>query len=938
MLTQRGRGHGAPPGRDREVSAVTALLDAACAGTGGVVLIEGEAGIGKTALMQRACRLAADRGMRVLHARGAELECELAFGVARELYGAVDRDLEFIGAAELAEPALRVGPAVPGDLFAVLHGLYWLTADLAVTAPLLVAVDDAHWCDEPTIRHLAYLARRLDGLAVALLVAARPATDPRRLMLLDAVASEPWTVVQPLGPLPEATVHEVVASWLGRTAEPEFSAACHAATGGNPFLLTELLAEAAGVGLRPAATEVHRLRALAPAEVQRSVLARIARLPDGATALALAQAIAVLGDGNALHRAARLARLTDTDAGPLADGLVTARILQPQPVPAFAHPLVRSAVAATLGPSATAAWHRRAAELIAAEGGGGDELVPHLLAGSPAGDPWVVATLREAARRATAQGAPDLAARYLSRALDERPTLADRAGLLHELGIAQSRAAIPDAHRTLTAALDLSGDPVERARIALDLLRSHFATGLFVEAITTCERVIGELGDQAPDLTTQLAADLMVAGLQDVRTRHSTSRRRLLTRPAPEPGGPTDCRMLAALALEEVLAAGSAPRAVDLAEKALVGRHLIAGDAIAVLPCAVVSLTLAGRVRRSLQVWDDLARPIRRRGDIWATAMAAGFRGHAAHVAGDLHRAISDTRMAIDLSRTHLDSTMTAYATSWLVYALIDAGDQGAAAAELDRFEVDAWPEASFAANYLLSARGLLRLAQGLHDDAIADFRECGRRLDTWQISSPAICPWRPGLALALFARGDRTAAAATADEALAAARHWGTPHVLVDALRSAGLIAGGAGGRALLEEAVAVAARGESPLEHAQALSDLGGALRRAGCAREAREPLHTAVDLAARCGAATVARQARDELVATGARPRRLRSSGAAALTTAQLRVATMAADGMTSREVAQALFVSEKTVETHLTQTYRKLGIIARAQLAEALAADG
>jgi DNA-binding CsgD family transcriptional regulator len=389
--------------------------------------------------------------------------------------------------------------------------------------------------------------------------------------------------------------------------------------------------------------------------------------------------------------------------------------------------------------------------------------------------------------------------------------------------------------------------------------------------------------------------------------------------------------MLAALTMEEVFRSGSRERAVDLAEKALVDDRLATGDAFIVLPCAVVGLTFSGRVRRSLQVWDDLVPVLRRQGDAWAATGASALRGYAAYHAGDLHRAIGDSGFALEFAREAGDPTIATYAAAWLAYALVDAGDHARADEELARQVACAGSGQTTAMNYVLSARGTLRLAQGRAEDAVRDLRECGRRMDAWGIPGPAVCPWRPALALALLATGDRAAARATAEDGLVAARRWGTPHVLVDALRAAGLVTGS---RALLEEAVAVAAEGESPLEHARALTDLGAALRRAGSVREAREPLRTAVDLAVCCGAGAIARRARDELVAAGARPRRLRSTGADALTATQRRVASMAAEGMTAREIAQALFVSEKTVETHLTQVYRKLGISARAQLADAL----
>ena len=152
---------------------------------GGAVLVEGGAGIGKTALLEEACRRAAGRGHEVLRARGSELEAGFAFGVVRQLFerrlaGAEESERD----ALLAGPAGAVRPLLLGELvepsafdtsFAVLHGLYWLTANLADRRPLLIAVDDAHWADEPSLRWLAHLAPRLEGLAVALLVALRPA-------------------------------------------------------------------------------------------------------------------------------------------------------------------------------------------------------------------------------------------------------------------------------------------------------------------------------------------------------------------------------------------------------------------------------------------------------------------------------------------------------------------------------------------------------------------------------------------------------------------------------------------------------------------------------------------------------------------------------------------------------------------------------------------
>ncbi|WP_219416755.1 AAA family ATPase, partial [Pseudonocardia nigra] len=223
--------------RDAELAAVEQALASAVSGRGALLLVEGEAGIGKTRLLRAAAALAVERGLRVLSARGGELERELAFGVVRQLLEppAAARPELLSGAAALAEPALRAGGAEAEDApapFAVLHGLYWLTANLATGAALLLVVDDAHWSDEPSLRYLDSLARRLDGLPVALLVATRPNAGGTERGLWGVLAAEPLAELVRPRPLGEAAVATLVRRELGRPPEPAFVRACHEATGG----------------------------------------------------------------------------------------------------------------------------------------------------------------------------------------------------------------------------------------------------------------------------------------------------------------------------------------------------------------------------------------------------------------------------------------------------------------------------------------------------------------------------------------------------------------------------------------------------------------------------------------------------------------------------------------------------------------------------------
>lgn len=229
--------------RERELAAAARLLEAAIAGDGRVLVIEAPAGIGKTALLAAVRTLASDAGMSVMGARAGELEAGLAFGVTRELLtGAVMREPEGLlrGAAALAGPVLGFEgppPARGGDpLAAALHGLYWLCAELAVRRPLLLAVDDAHWADTASLRFLAYLGRRLEGLPVAVAVAARPHEPGAERALLESIVHDSESVVLRLEALSGAGAAALIRE-LAPDCPEALAAACCEATGGNPFLI-----------------------------------------------------------------------------------------------------------------------------------------------------------------------------------------------------------------------------------------------------------------------------------------------------------------------------------------------------------------------------------------------------------------------------------------------------------------------------------------------------------------------------------------------------------------------------------------------------------------------------------------------------------------------------------------------------------------------------
>jgi len=233
----------------------------------------------------------------------------------------------------------------------------------------------------------------------------------------------------------------------------------------------------------------------------------------------------------------------------------------------------------------------------------------------------------------------------------------------------------------------------------------------------------------------------------------------------------------------------------------------------------------------------------------------------------------------------------------------------------------------------LLFARGRLRRAQGRIDDAVDDLREAGERATLAGCVNPALVPWRSDLSLALHEAGDDEAADLAHAE-LTLARRFGAPRALGVALRAAARVRDEV---SLLHESARVLDESMAPLERARTLIDLGEALHDGGDLDEARDVLRVAVDLAHHCGAGALEDVALAGLRATGAKPRRLAITGAAALTRSERRIAELAAAGRMNREIADELVVTLHTVEFHLRNAYRKLGIKSRNDLPEALAPE-
>ena len=933
--------------RERELERIDAALESVCAGTGAVIVIEAEAGIGKTALVTVARERAHGRGMAVLDARGTELEAAYPFGVVRQcvepvLRAAGERDRERLlsGAAALAAPVLIDAPA-GGEVasFGVLHGLYWLLANLAEHGPLLLAVDDAQWVDEPSLRFLAYLARRVESLPAALLVATRPIIhDDEQQGVLAGLLADP--VCQLLAPL--ALGEAAVAQLLGEsddagTVDAAFSRACQHATGGNPFLLRELTRTLREQGVAFSAAGAERVGEITPPEVARAARARLARLD--APARDLGRAVAVLGDDAPLDLACELAGLDPIAATQGAEELLRAGLLEPGRLLRFRHPLLRAGVAASVTPFERDAWHRKAAALLRARGAAPERIAVHLLATASGLDEAAVLTLREAAIRAVEQGAPGAAVLRLRRALEEPLDPAARAELLLFLGRAERTAGQRTAaSEHLREAARLTADPAARAQ-ALIALKHALGPGeeenrsfaLLADAALEDSNALDR--ELALKLKAALFSALYLAGIE------AGHRQTEITEEFARLTGDTVGECVALAQLVELLTHGEANAAQlgALAERATRNADALleAGAWVSWVHSVALALRWTDRMDAAERFGAKWVQTARREGSVDSFGAAHTHSSNLNRMRGRLRESEADAAIAVATAVPgdvpHVMSNVA------LACCLLSKGDVAAA-------------EAAYAATGLgaqippirpyvgaLLTRADLRAARGEHAQALADFDEASRRTDglrTGQLLGDRLVAIECHHAL-----GDKTTIADMLEETLKLASWWGTDSAIGSVLRVRGRLA--ADSTAAIEDlrsAIEHLERSPRRLEHACALVDLGAALRRARQRSNSREPLRAGYELARECGADGLAETARQELAASGVRVRRERLTGAESLTPSERRIAEMAAEGASNAEIAQALFVTVKTVEMHLTHVYRKLDITRRAELARALGHTG
>ncbi|WP_078859571.1 AAA family ATPase [Streptomyces rubellomurinus] len=924
--------------REDSLALLRDLLVQTGTGTGGTAVIRGGTGTGRTALLDAVVREERSHGTVVLNARSSEQESNVPFGVALQLF----------------ETALQGQPTPLVPLTGIeqwdgsLHGidlpsrLWRLLRSKAAAGPVLLAVDDVHLADPPSRRWLAQVARRLERLPVLLVVTERWQYDlspqaPGFADVLGQSAAETCT----LRPLSPPTCAALVRAALGDGAAHGLAQDCFRATGGNPLLLRALLADlrettagAALTQLPSACTDLYPggytgavARWLRSAGPRTAAAARaLAELQDEEGALALVAETTGVDPARLPGWTAELAR-----QGMLGDGGSDGRWT-------FRHPLLRDAVRASGDRHQRVAVRRRVAELLHHRGDPEDAVARHLLVIPAVGATWAADALIASAGFAVRAARPEEAEACLRRALEE-PLPADRrSAVLGELGCLEARAGRAGGARHLAQALRLERSPGGKVRVATALGTALAGRGEVHAALDVLRELSGSCADSTEPAHALQAATALIAAHDSDSWLRVVAELKSAEERSPDGVAPT----VHALLTEHAAAAGllSADQVMERVRSwtavpldPLLEPYLLA-SAAGLAQCAdqwqeadrLVARGLAAGQPRLLHPGHQRLADVRARGQV--------LRGRYDALLTDA-TLLTDTEL---LRAPRTDGIRprpgTVHLHAQALIALTETGRLTEARCLADALGAGG-PYESWEWNEFLYARGLLLAASGDPRGALRSLLECGRRQSAREVESPVVTPWRSAAADCHVALGAPELAVPLAAEELRLAQVWGTPRTTGRAMRALAVSLGGRRGLELAEQAVDVLRGSAQPLpELVPALVSLGKALHGAGRYQRARTVLREAAQAAERLRAARPRATVSRTLDEYGARPPRPEHTGGGALTAGELRVARMAASGHGNGEIAALLHIAVRTVETHLTHCYRKLGIRGRADLATAL----
>ena len=910
-------------GRASECERIERLVAQARAGASGVLVLRGEPGIGKTALLEHAAGVAGVA--TVLRVRGVESEVQVAFGGLHELLRPVLGELERLPAPQRAalEGALGLAPAAAAEPHLVGAATLGLLADLAEERPVVVLADDVHWLDGPSASALTFAARRLLADAVAVLMAVR-AGEPSPIddagldeLVLTGLAAEPARAL--LEARAARPVAADTAGWL------------HSATGGNPLALVELAPEAPR--LRPGPVGDH---VPIGARIERALARRLDRLPAAALPSLVAAAVAdgpelapVLGVAPGLGGS--LAGLEAAEA----EGLVSLAAGQVT----FSHPLVRSAVLARATPADRRAAHRAyAARLDPAVDA--ERRAWHVAAGTLEPDEGVAAALAAVAVGAGERGGHAAAAAAFEQAARLSPDPPRRAERLRRAADAAWLAGDgPRALALLDEAVPVPATAMERAEAAHLRGRVLARRGPVPLAISVLQEAAETIAAERPAKAAEMLAEAAYAALHGpsaVEQMDALARRAVELAPRDDPRS----RCLAAIALGAALViAGQTEASEWMAEAAaLIEATPALRDDIRLAALLGVPATFLRAEREGYRPLVRAVARARERGAVGVLPFALFYLGMGALGSPRWREAAAYLEEGLRLAGEtglRVDGVTLLGALGRLEARRGDAAASEHARTTLELAQAFGMP---YFEAFALHVQGDVAVAGGDLAGAVEAYEAKAGVLEQEGVRDPDLSPL-PDLVEALVRLGRAEEAAALAPRVAAEAEAKGRPWALARARRVDALVCPDEAG-ALAHFATALELHGheEDVFEQARTELCLGERLRRAGRRADARPPLRAALGTFDALGAAPWADRASAELKATGETARRRDASSLDQLTPQELRIALMLGEGATTREAAAALYLSPKTIEYHLRHVYLKLGVHSRAALAEALRAGG
>jgi DNA-binding CsgD family transcriptional regulator len=901
-------------GREAELEAVERFLDGVPSGPL-ALLVEGEAGIGKTALWQEAVRAAEKRAYRVLQVRPAESEAELSYVALTDLLGeAFDftrASLPALQEQALAIALLRAEPNQPADPRTTATGLVGVLTALTADAPLVLAIDDVQWLDAASARALEFAARRLPPRVGLLVTRRAPGVTEAPLGLARALPEDGlWRLVPE--PLSLAALHHVIAHELGTAPSRPTLARIADASGGNPFFALEIARALARDSNR------HRLGdpLPVPESLQELVLARLRALPADAHTAALVAAalsrptVALVAETLVLERNARSALVAAEEAGVL--------VLEEERI-RFTHPLLASVVYGAASNSQRRQLHTRLAEIVADP----EERARHLAASVTEADEGTASELEQSAHRAALRGAHDAAAELLDASCRLTPP--------------QHAEAL--VRRTLSEAIAVHemGDLAIASALAKRAVADSTTPALHVQALNLLGRFEWDAGEVDFELLDEslaaaaddrgLERDVCIAWLGSTRTLEPRRALILADRAESLLSGDDD-PYAAEFLLDRFWAEallGRKPRP-ELLERGLELETATGPQwPIPILWFTSTDAFEAARARHEIEDawWRDRGED-RMRGDRLAYRAVVELRAGRWDLAeeyaerscallegfdlGRAHAVVFGWRSLVDAHRGRLDR-----ARSTLLWLLAEAERKRARTWWVER---------------LLTIHGFVEFTAGDFEAADRALMQMRTLYDSMGVTEPLLDWSEPFHIESLLALGELDRANEALIRLEERGRRFRRLWIDVTLPRARALVLAAEddvlGALAAIEE-LDLEAASQLPFELGWALLVKGRLLRRSKRRRSAAATLGEALEIFERLGAPAWAEQARSELARVG--PRRRAPDD---LTATELRVAELAAAGLTNREVAKAAFISPKTVEANLARVYRKLGIRSRAEL--------